>query len=235
MTDSDYVDETLYLFSEHTNTLQKLYIFDANAGYTQKIFKPWSVTAFIGYNSVSAKMAARNGYLEYPVGSDPEPFYGTGIANEHNYQIAYLGIGTTLSFFDIIYIQFFARYSPLVYCQGIDFHYRREIDFFTNMEGGDYLSFTGVIGWKINENLTAILSVHYTDIKTNLGESYYVDLATGFESEPSAQTSSASYNSTSFTISFEHSLTWINKPDKFPDKKPEKNSKPVEGDIESPL
>lgn len=210
ITDSDYnTDGTLSDFSRHYNTLQKIYFFDANAGFTFKIFNPLSVTAMIGYNSQNAKMAARNGYLQYPAGATRKAFYGTGLSNEVTYYIPYFGLGANLEIADLLYFQFFPMYSPIVYCDGVDYHYRREIDFYTRITSGEFFSLMVAAGWKLTKNASLVFSVQYTSIVMGKGESYYIFLPGGERSAVSPRTASSAFRGTSFTIAIEHTLKWI--------------------------
>jgi len=207
--DADYTSFGIpSLYSKQDSILERAHFFDLNAGYAYRIFDGLSVAGLIGYHLINLKMTARDGYLEYPPGSMPQPFYGTGIAVEQTYQIAYVGIGATYEIHSVLYVQLFPMYSPLVHCQQKDYHFRRQLDVFSSMSSGHYASLTASLGWKVNQGTSIVLSGAYASIAMAKGESYNVDLRSGAISPTASNSASAGFHATTVMLSVDHLLTW---------------------------
>jgi outer membrane protease len=210
VTDSDFTSFGIpSLFSKQDSILERARLFDVNAGYTYRILNRLSVAGMLGYQGINFKMTARNGYVEYPPGSTQRPFYGTGIAVEQTYDIPYLGIEATYDIHDKVYAQLLPKYSPLVHCQERDYHFRRQLDVFSSMSSGQYVSLTAALGWKITSATSVMLSGEYARIAMAKGDSYNVDLTTGAKSPTSSNSASVGFHATSLMLSVAHSLTWL--------------------------
>jgi outer membrane protease len=207
--DSDYTSFGIpSLFSKQDSILERAHFLDLNAGYTYRIFDDLSVAGMVGYYFVNFKITARDGYVQYPPGSMPQPFYGTGIAVEQTYDVPYVGIGATYEIHNMLYVQLFPVYSPLVHCQERDYHFRRQLDVFSSMSSGQYASLTAAVGWKINDHTSIVLSGEYASLAMARGDSYNVDLTNGARSPVTSNSASAGFDSTRIMLSVDHLLRW---------------------------
>jgi outer membrane protease len=210
VTDSDFTSFGIpSLFSEQDSILERARFFDINAGYTYRISNRLSIAGMLGYHRLNFKMTARDGYVEYPPGSMKKPFYGTGIAVEQTYDIPYFGIEATYEIHDEIYAQLLPKYSPLVHCQERDYHFRRQLDVFSSMSSGQYVSLTAALGWRITNATSVMVSGEYASIAMAKGDSYNVDLATGARSPTASNSASVGFRATSVMFSVTHSLRWL--------------------------
>jgi len=207
--DYDYTNGSLTHFSEQDCIQEKIQMFDANTEYTYNIFTWFGISAVLGYNYTSFKMLAHDGYLQYPPGSAPQAFYGTGVVIEQVFNIPYIGLGGTIQIKDVIYLQVFGMYSHFVFCDETDYHIRRSIEVYSTADLGQYISIIGSLGWKINNYTSLVFTAQYMEIRTSRGSSYYTDLSTGIKSPSAAGTSAVRFNDTSLRFSVEHSLRWI--------------------------
>jgi len=209
VTDTDFTSFGIpSLYSKQDSILERAHFFDINAGYTYRIFDRLRVSGMVGYYLINFKMTARDGYVEYPPGSPPQPFYGTGIAVEQTYNVPYLGVEATYDLYEMLFVQLRPMYSPLVHCSEKDYHFRRQLDVFSSMSSGQYVSLAAVVGWKINAYTSVALSGEYTSIAMAKGDSYNVDLTTGVTSPTAANSASAGLGATRIMLSVAHLLRW---------------------------
>ncbi len=211
MTDHDYSEKgELINYSRHQCVFQKAVNYDVNSGYKFTINERFSLSGLVGFNYYILKMNARNGYFQYPIGTASQPFYGTGIALEQSYYVPYVGLGVVINTFNqMFFTRLFSIYSKLVYCSEKDYHFRRQIDIFSSMKYGQYISVIAEQGWRINDYNSLVFSFQFVEIVTAKGDTYYYELTTGGKTSKRSNTSQAGLRVLSYTISVEHSLRWL--------------------------
>jgi len=204
----DFTSTTLLSYSEQNCIQERIKVFDSNVSYTFNLYDELSITGMLGYNYINLKMLAHGGYTEYPIGSLPKPFYGTGVIFEQVFNIPYIGLGGTYLINDIVYVQLFAMYSRFVFSDGTDYHVNRQREIYSTTYPGRYMSIIISSGWKINDYTSLVLTAEYTKIVTNRGSSYYIDVQTGIKSPTYSETSAVRFTDTSIRISAEQSWDW---------------------------
>ncbi len=204
---NEYGETTNY--SKHDCVLENFNILDFNLGYNYEIFKPISITGMLGYNYMNLKLSARDGFYEYPPGSARIPFYGTGITLKQSFYIPYIGLGATLRYKTMFYMQVFGLYSTLVYCEQEDYHFRRQIEFYASAKYGKYVSMIGVLGFKINEYTSFAVNASFAEITMVNGESKVRDLTTGLSTPSSPGTSGVTFHEAGIEFAIEHLMRWL--------------------------
>ncbi len=201
-----YGTETNY--SKHDAYLDSARFMDVNAGYTF-YHDDISLTPLVGYATMRLKWHARDGYLEYPPGSAPESVWGTVISYRQEYSFPYAGLHAGYRPWRPFSVSAALFLSSYVYCQAVDNHYRRNLDFYDTMRDGRYLFLHLRGGWDINAGLTLSLSLSYTAIYDLRGDSYSVNTSTGAASTVVKGGAGAFYETWGLGLSLSHRIAGL--------------------------
>jgi outer membrane protease len=184
VTDSDFdrVAGEKTKFSKHQPQLIVANHTDFKVGYTFIRNQPATLTGILGYSLRRTKMVARNGFVEDPPGAPHKEVYGTGIAYDQIYQIPYTGIAFYYMPSQKLAWGISTLYSQWVGINTLDNHFKRNLDFYDKIKGGTYYAVKPSVHWQTGRNSILSLSLEYTKLKEEKGDSYSFDTSTGEKS-----------------------------------------------------
>lgn len=187
-------DSTLTHYSKHDSILEKALFTDINLSYIDKYSGRFSIIYRAGFTTSTVKMAAVNGYLEYPPGSEKVDLYGTGITYEQALYAPYAGLGIDLPLTGKVSVSANVNFSIFAWCASVDNHLNRNLIFYDNVYSAIFLHAETSITYTLIENIRLRLAAAYTLLPETKGSSYAVNTLSGTRSavyENSAGTSLA--------------------------------------------
>ncbi len=161
-------------FSHHDNFLINAVFVDFNIGYNVINTDSFVLVPLLGFNYKHFRMAGRDGYQEQPPGSVPNTLSGVLITYEQNYYIPYVGVKTFWSPVQLLSLQFFACYSPMVFGFNIDNHLHPSVraDYIDVPLWGNYLSVDIVVYLNLMNDWSLKLHAGYMYITKFKGDIY---------------------------------------------------------------
>jgi len=191
MTDSDFLngDGVKTHFSQANGFSEGMTVMDVRLGWSFGLEMPQNRKAelfpFLSFQYLQLKWSAHDGYLQYPpetnapftpwTASEPKvPVYGTGIIYEQDYYIPAVGVSGTLPLSRTVSVSLAFTFSPYLWCNDIDDHVFRLIDFYTNMSGGFLLEPQATVTFQITPAVGLTVDALYRHISQLTGTSYAV-------------------------------------------------------------
>lgn len=125
---------TLTNYSAHDNYTERSFVADAQFGVVNSVTENIFLSTAVGIEYMTFLWTARDGYLEYPPGSEPVRVWGTGISYEQTWLSLYVFLG-----FKYGNARWNSsrgvRLSPLSWTRGVDNHFMRALEFVDTMDG----------------------------------------------------------------------------------------------------
>jgi outer membrane protease len=193
-TDADF-DEfgSLYSFSWSPTTLDHATILDFYTGYdlfecSETLYGGAGLRGNLGYTYKQWKWTARGGTLLTEDGFEeitPDDPNTPILTYEQHFNIPYIGLTGRYFYCSRFFLDFHARYSPLIYCVDYDEHKLRDILFEDTFSTGTYWGIGINLRSKFWENFQAGISYFFEsieahgDIKASYLESGIVDFYDG--------------------------------------------------------
>ena len=235
MTDSDFLngDGVKTHFSQSDGHSEGITVVDARLGWSFDIdtggSRPAQLFPYLEFQYLQLKWSAQNGYLQYPPETSPPytpwsasepkiPIYGTGIMYEQDYYIPAVGVMGTIPFSSSLSATLSFSFSPYLWCNDIDDHVFRLIDFYTNMRGGLLLEPRASVTFRPTQRIGITLDVLYRHIAQLTGDSWAVQQGTagspnpytgvlpGTQSAPVSNGGGASLDAGTITLSLDLAL-----------------------------
>ncbi len=187
ITDSDYLngdgDKTHY--SVHDCYTERAFLFDFKAGWVVKASRTVTLTFKGSVEAMDFKWSARDGYLQYPAelvypytpwSEDvaKSGIVGTGITYTQNYLALGAALGLRLDIKNGWEVMVGFGYSPLVYCNDVDNHLFRGIDFYETMSGGFLIEPEAALSFAIDSRSRLVLDASYRLAKGLVGDTKMV-------------------------------------------------------------
>jgi outer membrane protease len=202
MTDSDFLngEGTKTHFSQSDGYSEGLIILDARLGWNFDVGAEETFTAklfpYIEFQYLHFKWSARDGYLQYPPetappytpwsASEPKvPVYGTGIIYQQDYYIPAVGFMGTIPLSKSVSVTASLSFSPYLWCNDVDNHVLRLIDFYTNMQGGFMLEPRASLTVKLTPRIGFTVDALYRYIAQLTGDIYTIQQGVAGIPDPS--------------------------------------------------
>ncbi len=152
-----------------------------SASFLLRITEGISITPGLGFRYDSIRLAAEGGFVESPAGSDPVRVYGTSVIYRQAYYIPYAIAGA--EYRSAVYAASLGiAYSPVAMCEARDSHLKRDRDFFDTIRNARFYMLACSLSRSFSDRMAATLFAEGICIARTRGESYYVDLSTGYRS-----------------------------------------------------
>ena len=153
----------LNLFSEHECYAKTGILLDFNIGMTVDLVYELKLKLFLSYSLMYYSWLAKNGSVLYPPGFSPGHVQvsGDGIEYEQLWNIFSPGVsvyGSTNRFYDI---EIFIKYSPLVWCNAVDYHIVKKSRYIDTLFSGFYIEPGFMVSYKPYSALCFLLSFDY--------------------------------------------------------------------------
>jgi outer membrane protease len=191
MTYSDFLngDGVKTHFSQANAFSEGMTVVDARVGWSFGLSTAGARTAelfpFLSFQYLQLKWSAHDGFLQYPIETQPPytpwsasepkvPVYGTGIIYEQDYYIPALGVSGTFPLSRSVSMTLAFTFSPYLWCNDIDDHVFRLIDFYTNMSGGFLLEPQASVTFQVTPTIGLTVDALYRHISQLSGSSYAV-------------------------------------------------------------
>jgi outer membrane protease len=191
MTDSDYLngDGVTTHFSQSDSYSEGMTILDARLGWSFRVAtgggREGEIFPFLSFQYLQLKWSAHDGYLQYPSEQSPPytpwsasetkvPVYGTGIIYEQDYYIPAIGLTGTIPLSSSVKLTLSFTFSPYLWCNDIDDHVFRLIDFYTYMRGGFLLQPQASMSFRLAPRIGFTVDALYRHISQLTGDSYAV-------------------------------------------------------------
>lgn len=151
---------TLTNYSAHDTYTERLFVADAEFGVVNSVAGNLSFNTAVGVEYMTFLWTARDGYLEYPPGSDPVRAWGTGISYEQTWLSLYVFLGfkygnarwnSSLG----------VRLSPLSWTRGVDNHFIRALEFVDTMDGSFGAEPIGEVSFVVSGSTVLSLSTSF--------------------------------------------------------------------------
>ncbi len=140
VTDSDWknrpASDEKTNFSEHDCFTERALMFDLRAGLRLSSILGITLEPFASIGFMMFKWSARDGYTQYPPGSAPVAVQGTVIVYEQNFLIPGAGLKMEIGLSESSTLGISFLFSPYLWCQALDSHKLRGLDFLDTMDGG---------------------------------------------------------------------------------------------------
>jgi hypothetical protein len=128
-------------YSSHDLYLDKHFQLNAAVGYTFSL-RNFEIALSVGYVFINRKWTAADGFLQYPkageewTGSEAEEkAAGTVIAYEQVIHMPFFTVGIAYKT-DVHKIELTGSLSPFMWCNTLDSHFIRAVQFYDQMQGG---------------------------------------------------------------------------------------------------
>jgi outer membrane protease len=168
-------------FSSHENYTEEALFFDFTAGASIPVASWARVQIFAGISYMGLKWTAREGYLQYAAKSGntygywnaslPKiAVYGPVIAYKQDWLIFTPGIALRAPLFDNFNAGLIFKIGPVIFCEDLDDHFERRLEFSESMYGGLMLEPRGEFSFLLNENINFSLDVSYRFIHGPRGD-----------------------------------------------------------------
>jgi outer membrane protease len=144
MEDRDWVGtEALTHFSSHDNYTDGAFFFDFSAGTSIPLVSWLRIHVFAGLSYMDLKWTAREGYTQYAQSGNiwnsslpKNPSYGPTIAYQQNWLIFSPGIAFYADIYNRFNIGLLFKVGPVIFCDDLDDHFKRALQFSESMYGG---------------------------------------------------------------------------------------------------
>jgi outer membrane protease len=192
MEDRDWLaaDNGLSHFSSHDNYTEDALFLDITAGASIPIGGMLRLQVFAGLSFMSLKWIAHDGYLQYASkisgntyknwdSSLPKtPVYGPIIYYQQDWLIFSPGVAARIPIFERFDIGAYFKIGPVIFCNDMDDHLTRKLQFSELMYGGLMLEPKGVFAFSLNERVKLSLDVSYRFIQGSRGDTEVRDTTT---------------------------------------------------------
>lgn len=151
---------TLTNYSAHDNYTERSFVADAQFGVGNSITENVTLSTAVGVEYMTFLWTARDGYLEYPPGSEPVRVWGTGISYEQTWLSLYVFLGfkygnarwnSSLG----------VRLSPLSWTRGVDNHFMRALEFVDSMVGSFGAEPVGEVSFAVSGSTVLTLTTSF--------------------------------------------------------------------------
>jgi outer membrane protease len=158
MEDRDWQDTrypgNLTNFSSHNNYTRDAMVLDLAAGLSVPLFSRILLKFYLGMSYMAFSWDARDGYTQYAktVGgvydtitnpwdeSLPKTnYYGPAISYSQNWMIFSPGLSVSTTLFQYFSVELGCGIGTVIYCESLDDHYSRKLQFNDSMSGGLFL------------------------------------------------------------------------------------------------
>lgn len=144
-------------YSAHDSYTERSFAADAQFGLANAIAESLSFASAIGVEYGSFLWTARDGYLEYPPGSEPVQAWGTGISYEQTWLSLYLYLGVRYES-SRWGSSLGVRVSPLSWTRGVDNHFMKALEFVDTMSGSFGAEPLGEVSFVVSGSTVLTLS-----------------------------------------------------------------------------
>jgi outer membrane protease len=183
MTDKDWMapGNGLSHLSKHNNNTKEAWFLDLTGGMSMPIRNKILLQFYAAINYMKLKWEAHDGYLQYAsmiedtyapwnLSLPKLPLYGPVIYYEQDWWIFSPGISVHIPFSKYIEAGLYFQITPLIFCNDLDKHYRRHMDFTEAMFGGIMLEPRGEFIFSPLKWLSVSLNVSYRFIGGTRGD-----------------------------------------------------------------
>jgi outer membrane protease len=179
MEDRDWLasGDVLSHLSVHDNYTEEGWFFDFTSGISIPLNRWLRVKAFAGLSLMNLRWLAREGYLQYASGSGawnsflPKvPVYGPIIYYYQNWLIFSPGVSAHFSVFSRFNIGLYFKIGPVIFCDDLDEHFERNLQFTELMYGGLMIEPKLEFILSMYERIDISLDVSYRFIKGPRGD-----------------------------------------------------------------
>src|SRR5208337_2298533 len=161
MADSDWLNHDINGDTAKTNYslsdcfTERAILLDAQVGWQFELANWMTVQPFLGFGFMDFKWTARDGYYQYPTSGDPVhgipyspdwspdeprlPISGTSIIYQQTWFLPSVGVAAKLRFGKDFSGLISCAFSPIVFCNDLDNHEFKQLDFYEYMSGGPLL------------------------------------------------------------------------------------------------
>lgn len=147
-------------YSAHDNYTERSFVADAQFGVVNSVTENVTLSTALGVEYMTFFWTARDGYLEYPPGSEPERVWGTGISYEQTWLSLYVFLG--FKYGDARWNSSLGvRLSPLSWTRGVDNHFMRALEFVDTMDGSFGAEPIGEVSFVMSGSTVLTLSTSF--------------------------------------------------------------------------
>jgi outer membrane protease len=168
-------------FSSHDAFLVGGYRADVRAGFRLRSEGPVKMSLFLGYLQSWYFMEGRDGYREYPPGTERVYVEGTVIDYSQLYLVPHAGLMMEGPLGRRSSLIFTARFTPFTICYAVDNHYRRDppLQFHDLMQHGIFAELS--LGWFFEHapKRAFFLGAGLRVVPEFRGDYYYIETDTG--------------------------------------------------------
>jgi len=192
----DYGDLSRTHFSQHDCYTERAITLDARVGWVFHLGSAFTLQPFAAFGLMQYKWTARDGYLQYPSPTPPDPPYtpwspaqtkvpisGTGIIYEQVYLIPAVGLSARARLGERFDAGLSFVFSPFVFCNDLDNHVQRappwDTDFYEYMRWGLLLEPALTLEFRVSRQARLSFDVSYRRITGLIGDSYTVNAGPG--------------------------------------------------------
>lgn len=156
-------------YSAHDSYTERSFVADAQFGVVNSVTENVTLSTALGVEYMTFFWTARDGYLEYPPGSDPVRAWGTGISYEQTWLSLYLYLGVRYES-SRWGSSLGVRVSPLSWTRGVDNHFMRDsygaipvngLQFVDTMDGSFGVEPLGELSFVVNGSTALTLSASF--------------------------------------------------------------------------
>ena len=159
-------------YSRHYAYMLASYMADINAGYSWSLGNFMFLRLFGEFSFMYFSLAARDGYYQYPPGSDSINIYGDVIRYLQSWFIISPGISLGLRINPALSLEGIFSYTPLIFSFNKDDHVLKDVSYWDNLSFGNYFSFGSRIIFTPSAGFDFILSVFYRRISGTRGDTH---------------------------------------------------------------
>jgi outer membrane protease len=201
MADSDWLnrefngDPSQTHYSLNDCFTERALLLDAQVGWRVALTDQLTIQPFLGFGLMDFLWTARDGYFQYPPSTQTSPPYtpwspgearlpmsGTNIVYRQTWFLPSMGIAAKLRFGEDFTASISFAFSPIVFCNDLDNHELRKLDFYEYMRGGPLLEPKILLEWRVIDRAWLQLNVSYRHIVGLVGTTY--EVATGAPATP---------------------------------------------------
>ncbi len=181
-------------YSLSDNFTERAILLDAQAGWQFTLASWITIRPFLGFGLMDFKWTARDGYYQYPPQNSPPyspdwspsaprlPMSGTSIVYQQTWFLPSVGIAAKLRFGEDLSGTISFAFSPIVFCNDLDNHELRHLDFYEYMWGGPLLEPKISLEWHVIQRAWLQLNVSFRHIEGLVGTTY--EVVTGAPATP---------------------------------------------------
>lgn len=167
-------------YSAHDNYTERSFVADAQFGVVNSVTENVILSTAVGVEYMSFLWTARDGYLEYPPGSEPVRAWGTGISYEQTWLSLYVFLGfkygnarwnSSLG----------VRLSPLSWTRAVDNHFMRALEFVDTMDGSFGVEPIGEVSFAVSGSTVLTISTSFKYQSPARGDTRIRAIATEFD------------------------------------------------------